>query len=143
MADKEKFRLGELLLQLKLITKDQLALALEQQRQISHKLGRILVENGFVTEQNLSETIAKQLGIPFVDLENFQFDPALVRLLSESEARGFQAIVLEDRDGMLLVGMADPTNLVAADEIARIVKSGIDVAVVTEGQLLASIDRCY
>ena len=143
MADKEKFRLGELLLQLKLITKDQLALALEQQRQISHKLGRILVENGFVTEQNLSETIAKQLGIPFVDLENFQFDPALVRLLSESEARGFHAIVLEDRDGMLLVGMADPTNLVAADEIARIVKSGIDVAVVTEGQLLASIDRCY
>lgn len=143
MADPDKFRLGDLLLQLKLISEDQLAIALEQQTRNSRKLGRILVENAFVTEENISETLAKQLGIPYIDLAHYQFNPVLVRLLSESEARGFQAIVLEDRDGMLLVGMADPTNLAAADEIARIVKSGIDVAVVTEGQLLASIDRCY
>ena len=143
MVGSEKFRLGDLLLQQKLITEDQLALALEQQKKVRLKLGRILVNNGFVTEENISETLAKQLGIPYVNLSRYQFKPELVRLLLESEARGFQAIVLEDRNGMLLVGMADPTDLNAADEIARIVKSGIDVAVVTEGQLLESIDRCY
>jgi MSHA biogenesis protein MshE len=143
MADPEKFRLGYLLLQQKLISEDQLAFALEHQTHSRLKLGRILVENAFVTEENISETLAKQLGIPYINLAQYHFKPELVRLLSESESRGFQAIVLEDRDGMLLVGMADPTNLSAADEIARIVKSGIDVAVVTEGQLLESIDRCY
>lgn len=64
-------------------------------------------------------------------------------MLSESQARRLHAIVLEDRNGMLLVGMTDPTDLKVADEIAHIVKSGIDVAVVTEGQLLESIDRGY
>ncbi|HTN93283.1 MAG TPA: hypothetical protein VMJ33_01730 [Gallionella sp.] len=143
MADPEKFRLGDLLLQQHLITQDQLKLALEQQIRSRLKLGRILVNNGFVTEENISETLAKQLDIPYVNLKHFQIKPELVRLLPESEARLYHAIVLEDRNGMLLVGMADPTDLDAADEISRIVKSGIDVAVVTEGQLLESLDRGY
>jgi MSHA biogenesis protein MshE len=143
MAGLEKFRLGDLLLQLKLISEEQLAYALEQQKRVGLKLGRILVENGFVTEENLSETIARQLGFPYVNLKHFHLIPDLVRLLPEDQARRFHAIVLEDRNGMLLVGMADPTDLDAADEIARIVKSGIDVAVVNEGQLLESIDRAY
>ena len=143
MARPEKIRLGDLLLQMKLISEDQLAYALEQQKRVDLKLGRILVDNGFVTEENISESLAKQLSIPYIDLKHFHFNPALVRLLPESQARQFHAIVLEDRNGMLLVGMADPTDLKATDEISRIVKSGIDVAVVTEGQLLESIDRGY
>jgi MSHA biogenesis protein MshE len=143
MADPEKFRLGDMLLQQKLITQEQLKLALEQQVHSKLKLGRILVDNDFVTEMNISETLAKQLNIPFIDLKKFQIKPELVRLLPESLARQFHAIVLEDRDGMLLVGMADPTDLNAADEISRIVKSGIDVAAVTEGQLLENLDRSY
>jgi MSHA biogenesis protein MshE len=143
MAGLEKFRLGDLLLQQKLISKEQLAHALEQQKHSGLRLGRILVKNAFVTEENLSEILARQLGFPYIDLKHFHLKPDLVRLLPEDQARRFDAIVLEDRNGMLLVGMADPTDLNAADEIARIVKSGIDVAVVTEGQLLESIDRAY
>jgi len=143
MADPEKFRLGDLLLRQKLISHEQLKLALDQQVHSRLKLGRILVDYGFVTEMNISETLAKQLNIPFIDLKKFQIKPELVRLLPESLARQFHAIVLEDREGMLLVGMADPTDLNAADEISRIVKSGIDVAAVTEGQLLENLDRGY
>ena len=142
MALSGKIRLGDLLLQQNLISEEQLALALEQQKS-QLKLGRILVNNGFVTEENISETLAKQLNIPYINLKSFPIKQELVRLLSESQARQFHAIVLEDRNGMLLVGMADPTDLKAADEIARIVKSGIDIAVVTEGQLLEGIDRGY
>jgi MSHA biogenesis protein MshE len=143
MAGLEKFRLGDLLLQQKLISEEQLARALERQKHSGLRLGRILVDNAFVTEENLSETLAKQLGFPYIDLKHFHLKPDLVRLLPEDQARRLHAIVLEDRNGMLLVGMADPTDLNGADEIARIVKSGIDVAVVTEGQLLESIDRAY
>lgn len=143
MADLKKYRLGDMLLQLKLITQDQLEFALEQQKHSKLKLGRILVDNAFVSEEDISMTLARQLDIPYVNLKQFQIKPELVRLLPEVEARQFHAIVLEDRNGMLLVGMADPTDLNAADEISRIVKSGIDVAAVTEGQLLASLDRGY
>jgi MSHA biogenesis protein MshE len=101
------------------------------------------VENGFVTEEDICKTLSRQLNIPYINLKHFQIKPELVRLLPEDQARQFYAIVLDDRNGMLLVGMADPTDLKAADEIASIVKSGIDVAVVTEGQLLESIDRGY
>jgi len=143
MTRSEKIRLGDLLLQQGLIAEDQLALALKQQMQVKLRLGRILVNNAFVTEEDISEALAKQLGIPYINLKNFHLKHELVRLLSESQARRFQAILLEERDGLILVGMADPTDLTAADEIARIVNSGIDVVVVTEGQLLESIDRGY
>jgi MSHA biogenesis protein MshE len=143
MARPEKIRLGDLLLQQKLISEDQLNYALEQQKHSGLRLGRILVSNAFVTEESISEVLAKQLSIPYIDLMHFHFKPELVMLLPESQAREFHAIVLEDRNGMLLVGMADPTDLRAADEIALIVRSGIDVAVVTEGQLLECIDRSY
>jgi len=143
MARLEKVRLGDLLVQRKLITQDQLKVALEQQAHNGLKLGRVLVDNAFVTEENISETLAKQLNISYINLKHFHINPELVRLLPESQARRFHAIVLEERNGLLVVGMADPTDLSAADEIAGIVERDIDIAVVTEGQLLESIDRGY
>ena len=133
MARPEKVRLGDLLVQQKLISQEQLALALEQQKSSGRKLGRVLVDNAFVTEENISESLAKQLSIPYINLKSCDIKLELVRLIPESQARQFGAIVLEERNGRLLVGMADPTNLSAFYQIALIVKRGMDVAVVTEG----------
>jgi MSHA biogenesis protein MshE len=143
MARPGKVRLGDLLVQQKLISQDQLQFGLEQQKRSGRKLGRVLVDNAFVTEENISETLAKQLSIPYINLKYYNINIEKVRLLPESQARRFRAIVLEERNGMLLIGMADPTDLSAFDEITRIVKRDIDIAVVTEGQLLESIDRGY
>jgi MSHA biogenesis protein MshE len=143
MARPEKVRLGDLLVQQKLISEEQLKFVLEQQKRSGRKLGRLLVDNAFVTEENISEALGKQLNIPYINLKYFNINIELVRLLQESQARRFRAMVLEERNGMLLVGMADPTDLTAFDEITRIVKREIDIAVVTEGQLLESIDRGY
>lgn len=143
MARPEKVRLGDLLVQQKLISPEQLMIALERQKGSGLKLGRVLVDNGFASEENISETLAKQLGIPYIDLKSYRINLELVRLLPESQARQFSAIVLEERNARFLVGMADPTDLSAFYQISLIVKRGIDVAVVTEGQLLESIDRGY
>jgi MSHA biogenesis protein MshE len=143
MARPGKVRLGELLVQQKLISQDQLAFALDQQKRSGRKLGRVLVDNAFVTEEHISEALGKQLNIPFINLKYYNINAEKIRLLPESQARRFRAIVLEERNGLLLVGMADPTDLSAFDEITRIVDREIDIAVVTEGQLLESIDRCY
>ncbi|HUV98571.1 MAG TPA: ATPase, T2SS/T4P/T4SS family [Gallionella sp.] len=143
MARPEKVRLGDLLVQQKLISQEQLKFALEQQKRSGRKLGRLLVDNAFVTEENISEALGRQLNIPYINLKYFNINIELVRMLQESQARRFRAMILEERNGMLLVGMADPTDLTAFDEITRIVQREIDIAVVTEGQLLESIDRGY
>ena len=70
MARPEKIRLGDLLVQQKLISQEQLAEALEKQKLSGRKLGRVLVENGFVTEEETSAAIAQQLQIPLVDLKH-------------------------------------------------------------------------
>ncbi|MFA6970345.1 MAG: ATPase, T2SS/T4P/T4SS family [Gallionella sp.] len=143
MTRPEKVRLGDLLVQQKLVSQDQLNIALEQQKHNGHRLGHVLVDDAFVTEEQISEVLAKQLNIPYINLKYYNIHPEHIRLLPESQARRFRAIVLEERNSMLLVGMADPTDLSAFDEITHIVKRNIDVAVVTEGQLLESIDRGY
>jgi MSHA biogenesis protein MshE len=139
-----KIRLGEILTQQKLISQEQLKFALDEQKRTGRKLGRVFVENSFVTEDDICGALAKQLSIPYVNLKYYNVDPEAVRLLPESQARRFRAIVLEQRgDGTLLVGMADPVDLFAYDELSRLLKKSIDLAVVNEGALLQTIDRVY
>ncbi len=143
MARPEKIRLGDLLIQQKLISQDQLKFALEEQRRSGRKLGRVLVDIGYVTEEQVSESLARQLNVPYINLKYYNVNPELVRKLPENQARRFRVLVLEERNGQLLVGMADPTDLLAFDEVGRILRRNIDLAVVTEGQLLETIDRVY
>jgi len=139
-----KIRLGEALTQQKLISQEQLKFALDEQKRTGRKLGRVLMENGLVTEDDICGALAKQLAIPYVNLKHYNVDPSIVRLLPESQARRFRAIVLERRDNnTLLVGMADPVDLFAYDELSRALKKSIDLAVVNEGALLQAIDRIY
>ncbi|MDO8071803.1 GspE/PulE family protein [Janthinobacterium sp. SUN176] len=143
MARPEKVRLGEILVQQKLLTEEQLGLALTEQKRSGRKLGRVFVEHGFVTEEQISGALARQLDIPYINLKFFNINPELVRLLPETQARRFRALVLEDRREGLLVGMSDPTDLFAYDEISRLVKRHIELAVVNETEVLAAIDRIY
>ena len=143
MARPEKIRLGDLLVQQNVISDEQLKLALDAQKKTGRKLGRVLVESAYCTEEGISRALARQLGAEFIDLKIFKPKPDLVKLLPEAQARRFRAMVLDEQNGLLLVGMSDPTDLAAFDEIARLVKRDIDLAVVTEGQLLPLLDRAY
>ena len=76
-----------------------------------------------------------QLDIPYINLKYYNVKLEIVRQLPENQARRFRALLLEERkDNRLLVGMADPTDLFAFDEIGRVLKRDIDIAVVTEGR---------
>ena len=143
MARPEKIRLGDLLIQQGLLTDEQLKFALDEQKRSGRKLGRIVVESAFVTEEAISQALARQLQIPFVDLKHFNPKPELIRLLPEAQARRFRAVVLSESDGRLRVGLVDPTDLQAYDDILRLLRREIDLAVVTESSLLALIDRMY
>ena len=143
MARPEKIRLGDLLISQKLISQEQLKFVLEQQKRGGRKIGKLLVENGFVTEEQISEAIAKQFNIPYINLKFFNLVPDVARRLPEAQARRHRALVLEDRKTSYLVGMGDPSDLFAYDDIARVLKRDIDLAVVGELPLLQTIDRVY
>ncbi|MEW5862115.1 MAG: ATPase, T2SS/T4P/T4SS family [Pseudomonadota bacterium] len=143
MGRPEKIRLGDILVAQKLISQEQLARALEEQKRSGRKLGRLLVEQGFVTDEQICEAISRQLGIPYVNLKYYNLNQELVRRLPEALARRLRAIVLEEHAGAYLVGMADPTDLFAYDELARALKREIRVAVVSEPLLVHTIDRIY
>jgi len=143
MARPEKVRLGEILIQQKVLTQEQLKSALEEQKRSGRKLGRVFIDQGFATEEKISEALAKQLQIPYINLKYYNIKPEVMQKLSEAQARRFRTLVLEDRGTTILVGFADPTDLSAYDEVARILKREIDTAVITESQLLETVDRIY
>jgi MSHA biogenesis protein MshE len=143
MARPEKIRLGDLLIQQGLLTDEQLKLALAEQKNSGRKLGRIFVDSGYVTEEAISQALARQLQSPFIDLKGFTPKPDLIKLLPEAQARRFRVLILDESDGRLLTGFADPTDLSAYDEVARITHREIEMAVVMESQLLALVDRVY
>ena len=138
-----KLRLGDLLIQAGLIDDTQLQQALQEQKRSGSKLGRTVVDLGFVDEVRLLTALSEQLKIPFIDLKHFKFDNALVQTLPEAVARRFRVIVLSREGGGLLVGMSDPLDLFALDEMERILKVRVQPAVVREAELLATLDTVY
>ena len=139
----EKLRLGDVLVQQRLISQEQLQQTLELQRQTGKKTGRLLIESGVITEELLANGLARQLRIPFVNLKTFPFRADVVKLLPESAARRFRAVVLEDKGDSLLVALADPLDLAAYDELTRLLKRNIGIASVPESQLPLALDRLY
>ncbi|MDO8698943.1 MAG: GspE/PulE family protein [Rhodoferax sp.] len=139
----EKLRLGDVLVQQRLISQEQLQQTLELQRQTGKKVGRLLIESGVITEELLANGLARQLRIPFVNLKTFPFRADVVKLLPESAARRFRALVLEDKGDILLVALADPLDLFAYDELTRLLKRNIGIAAVPESQLALAFDRLY
>lgn len=142
-AHSKRIRIGDILVAQQIITREQLEVALRDQKSSGRKLGKSLVALGFVEESTLLSVLSKQLKIPFLELKEFSLDPALVKTLPETLARRFRVILLrKDVDG-LLIGMADPTDIFALDELGRSLKTTMKPAVVRESELLDMLDLVY
>lgn len=140
---KQKVRIGDLLVQSGVITEDQLRTALDRQKQVGQRLGRVLIELGYVEEDQFLSFLSQQLQIPFIDLKRFNFDVTLIHQLPENYARRYRAIVLSEENGQLIVGMADPMDIFAYDELERILEQTVQQAVVRESELLNTLDLVY
>jgi len=140
---RKRVRLGDLLLEKKLISEQQLKEALEEQRVSGRKLGRVLIDIGAVSEADLHGCLATALNIPYVDLAHMTLDPKIVSKLPETHARRHRALVLKEDARGYLVGMADPTDLFAFDELARLLGKPIRLALAKEAALLRTIDLVY
>ncbi len=140
---RKRIRLGELLVDQKLLTSEQLQSALDEQKRTGRKLGRVLTELNLVREEKLHEVLAKHLQIPFIDVRQLTLDHQTVRLLPEAQARRFRALVLQSDARGLLIGMTDPTDLMAYDELSARLKQPLRIALVKEADLLKTMDVVY
>ncbi len=140
---RKKIRLGDLLVEHKVISESQLMQALATQKTSGRKLGKVLIEEGFIDEDKMLDFLSRQLSIPFIDLKYYKYSADTVRLLPETYARRYRAISLDASGDDILVGMADPTDIFGYDEIANILKQPIRQALVREADLLKTIDTVY
>ncbi len=138
-----KVRLGDLLVDKKLISEAQLQEALAEQKRSGRKIGQVLIENGYIQEELMLQTLSAQLKVPYVDISTFELNPELVRRLPETAARRYRSLVLKETPDGLLVAMGDPTDIFGYDEIARILKQPVLLAMARESDLLQNIDRMY
>ena len=125
---KQKVRIGDMLVGKGEISKDQLDEALADQKRSSRKLGRILIDKGFIEENRFLKFLSEQFEIPFVTLHDFRIDPQLVARLPETYARRYRAIVLGEENGEMVVGMADPMDIFAYDEVSRYLAQPVTMA---------------
>ena len=144
MAVKKKIRIGDLLVEHKVISEQQLMAALADQKKSGRKLGQVLIENGYIKEFTFLDFLSRQLDVPYIDLKHYKFDIQAMQTLPETLARRYRALVLDNRDNNdILIGMADPTDIFAYDDLTKHLKKPLRLAIVREVDLLQTIDNVY
>ncbi|NLK98575.1 GspE/PulE family protein [Defluviitalea saccharophila] len=143
MKKAEKKKLGDLLVQADMITKDQLKEALQEQVKTGKKLGEILVEKGWVTEQNIIEVLEFQLGIPQVDLSKYVIDAKAAGMINENLAKRHLLIPIKIENNHLVVAMSDPLNVFALDDVQITTKMEVIPVIASHSDVKSAIDRMY
>jgi MSHA biogenesis protein MshE len=132
-----------LLVENKLITPEQLQIAVDIQKSSGKDLGRVLIENGYISEEALFQFWAQQLNVDYIDLKHRDIKPDIVKLIPESKARRFRVIAIDQDGSGLQLGMADPTDIFAFDEINAMLQRPLKAVLVKEDDLVKAIDTMY
>lgn len=134
-------QLGEILLDEGLVSEAQLLAALDEQGARNQSLGRTLVELGFLSEGQLVKALAAQVGMPFVDLDEYPVDRAAVSMVPAALCRRYTVLPVGIRDGALMLATADPGNVVAVDDVRTVSGMQVVSVVATYDNVLRAIDR--
>src|SRR5680860_1551665 len=134
--------LGDILLDLELVTEEQLQRALDEQETSRLRVGEILVANGHLTQLELIRALSVRLAVPFANLGEMQVDPSVSGLISERDARRYAAIpVSYVNENTLLVAMVDPANIFAVDDLRMLTGYDIEPAISTEEDIFEQIGK--
>ncbi|MGQ0751686.1 MAG: GspE/PulE family protein [Betaproteobacteria bacterium] len=144
---RRKLRLGDLLVQQGLITTDQLAIALAEQRRSNVPIGRLLVRLGFVTETAIRDIMARTIGQDSIDLTQVVADPEALRMVPQEFARRNRVlpIAYEPAEHVLTIATPEIFNVVALDQLRAMLGAHIEVKTqfASEAQLENYIDQFY
>ncbi|MDD5284971.1 MAG: ATPase, T2SS/T4P/T4SS family [Desulfuromonadaceae bacterium] len=136
-------RIGDLLISKGLLTPKKLQIALIQQRVTGAILGDTLISLGFVTAQEFAETIADQSGVEYVDLRDFSISEEALRLIPKETARKSGYIPLEVLNGVLSIGVTNPSNIMALDTVRQLTGTTPRVYLVDQDAYSDYIESAY
>ena len=136
-------KLGELLVERKVIATDQLEKALIVQQGKGGLLGEILVELGFCDEEAIAQVLTVQYGFPFLPLSNYEVDTEVLKIIPENVARQFMLIPIDRMGETLTVAMSNPLNQQAIEDLEMVTGCNILVFVSTTTEIRKAIDHYY
>ena len=136
-------KLGESLLKDNLITPQQLKEALDYQRVNGGRLASTLVKLGMLSDEEVTAVLSRQYGVPSVNLELFEVDPAAVALVPQETAERYSVLPLSRVGATLTLAMVDPTNVFAIDDIKFMTGLSVEPVVVSETALNAAVKKYY
>ena len=138
-----KARLGEILVQSNIITHEQLLQALEEQKKSGGRLANVLTKLGFLKEEDALFYLSKQLGVPSVDLRNFDIEKDVIDIVPVSLVKKYHCIPLNILGDTLTIAIVDPTDYIAIDDISFSTGFNIETVLTTESLFEQSVSRYY
>lgn len=138
-----KNRLGDLLVRNNLLTPEQLAKAVTEQKMNKERLPETLIRLKYITEDDLAAFQSRQYGAPLIDLAEFEVDLNVVKLIDAEVVQKYHLIPISRAGATLIVAMSDPSNIFAIDDIKFMTGHNVEVVVATEGAIKAAIDKYY
>ncbi|MFL6300666.1 MAG: type IV-A pilus assembly ATPase PilB [Terriglobales bacterium] len=137
-------RLGDLLVKEKVITPEQLEQAMKAQKDAPNsRLGSILVKLGFLSDEDVTNFLSRQYGVPAINLSFFEIDSAVVKLIPHDTAKRYQILPLSRVGASLTIAMVDPTNVFAMDDIKFMTGFNIEPVVASETAIMEGIEKAY
>jgi type IV pilus assembly protein PilB len=137
-------RLGDLLVREKVITPEQLDQAIKAQKDAPNsRLGSVLVKLGFLTDEDVTNFLSRQYGVPAINLSFFEIDSAVVKLIPHDTAKRYQILPLSRVGASLTIAMVDPTNVFAMDDIKFMTGFNIEPVVASEAAIMEGIEKAY
>ena len=136
-------KLGELLLKENMVTPQQLQEALAHQKMNGGKLGKAFVSLGYVRDEEITSLLSRQYGVPSINLDHFEVDPAIIKIIPSETSRKYQILPLSRSGATLTIAMADPTNVFAMDDIKFMTGYNVEPVVASETSLEDAIEKYY
>jgi type IV pilus assembly protein PilB len=136
-------KLGDLLVRENLLATNDLEKAKQDQRKNGGRLGEALVRLGLLDEQQLVNILAKQYGIPAVNLDNFEIDPEVVKLVPEDLVHKYRIMPVNRVGSTLIVAVEDPSNMFAVDDIKFMTGYNVEVVVASASSIKSMVDKHY
>jgi type IV pilus assembly protein PilB len=136
-------RLGDLLVKEKVITAEQLEQATKLQKETHVRLASALVKLGFLSDEDVTNFLSRQYGVPAINLSYFEIDPAVIKLIPYETAKRYQILPLSRVGASLTIAMVDPTNVFAMDDIKFMTGFNIEPVVASESSIVEGIDKAY
>lgn len=143
MVETLKKRLGDILIEERLLTQEQLAQALYEQRRTGQPLVVILIQSGLIGEEDIVITLSEQLGIPHLRVESYEIPAEVVAEVSEGIARRYHLIPVAKTGNSLTIAMSDPLNIVAIDDVRMLTGYEIETVVSLDSEVKKAIEKYY